>query len=240
MNTHSEEITIDEYYESRRTRNRFGRNTLVTLLAAATFFGTFQSIDTKVLERNHKKEAVTGVYNVKGSSLGICLGGLQEIYGDMYGIQIGGIPMQGISDNVYGAQIGLAQGACNVYGLNLGGANMIQNELKGIQVGIYNEGNYIDNYYDNKNYYTQMISDTLKQSLTGLQVGIFNSPYEVKLGACLGLNNHAERSNNSIQVGLHNSINTAEGFYFQLGLWNTTDKKNALLVNTGYNKPNKK
>ena len=189
----------------KKLKSRIKRG-LVGLLAAATISGTFGG----------NSGGFAPIHNVKeGNSYGICLGlvNQQKEGAKHYGLQIG-LGNNPLSENedlthyhvgkVYGAQVGLFNGAEKVYGAQVGLINGAEEKVYGAQVGIFN----------------------FAEKVYGAEVGLFNGAEKVN-GAEVGLFNRSDEVNGA-QVGIFNWSDEVYGA--EVGLINLSDEVNGAQV----------
>ena len=131
--------------------------------------------------------------NLSGAQIGV-LNGVDR--GAVYGLQVGAVN----AANISGAQVGVLNLTTEIYGLQIGGANVSfkfdkdQAIVRGAQVGAWNYA----------------------QDLAGGQAGLVNYVKEELDGLQLGALNIAGDEFNGVQVGL--VCYAANGNYLQLGL----------------------
>ncbi len=99
-----------------------------------------------------------------------------------------------------GFQAGFVNGATELSGLQMSLFNLTENEMKGAQIGLFNDGYYMDGI--------QFGVINISRVLRGLQIGIANYANEMS-GLQIGVVNFARSSCFGIQFGLIN-LNEAD------------------------------
>ena len=142
----------------------------VPLLALATIYGTFHSTETEQLKAKNHTELNIVAYNRKGSSKGIVLGAINDVYGT----------------------------------------------ITGLELGIVNAA-YVPWFHDD-----EKSKKKIDNELT------------INKGAQVSFVNFATSLDDAVQVGILNISGNHEGFYLQLGFFNTSEDRSTILINFGY------
>ena len=225
----TEQISLKESDFTKEVRNTFkqaktgskfiAKYVGVPLLALATIYGTFHSTETEQLKAKGYSELNTVVYNRKGSSKGIVLGVVNTVYGEVNGLEIG---IFNSGKNFLNEQEGMddQKKSDNILIINKGAQISIVSEAtsleKAVQLGVVD------------------FSDSTNKSA---QVGVINLTQTLGNSAQVGGVNYTESTEGGFfQLSLFNlaKVNNGEGFYLQLGLWNTSEDRSTILINFGY------